>query len=205
MYIPDIFEEKDQSRIFSFIRENSFGVIITAQAGSLVATHTPLLLQQHNDELVLLGHIAAQNSQAAALQNGTEVLCIFSGPHAYVSPQWYTEPDVPDWNYRAVHVYGPVRLIEGDEVLRRMEGMAHHYEADTEKPAKMNEVPPEVLAAAVPQMVVFEVMVKRTEAIARLSQDHTETAQRNITQHLKQHHDFNAMLVAFDMERMKKK
>src|SRR5260370_39057993 len=45
--------------------------------------------------------------------SGAEVLVVFFGPHAYVSPRWYEEKErVPTWNYAAVHAYGVPELIE---------------------------------------------------------------------------------------------
>jgi transcriptional regulator len=47
------------------------------------------------------------NGQWKAIRAEREVLCIFHGPHAYISPQWYVQQHtVPTWNYAAVHVYG---------------------------------------------------------------------------------------------------
>jgi transcriptional regulator len=53
--------------------------------------------------------------------DGTEVLAIFSGPHAYISPTWYeSENVVPTWNYVAVHAYGKCRLVDDDDGLTRI-------------------------------------------------------------------------------------
>ena len=46
-----------------------------------------------------------------------EVLVVFQGPHAYISPSWYptkreTAKVVPTWNYAVVHAYGAVRFID---------------------------------------------------------------------------------------------
>ncbi|SEF39789.1 Putative FMN-binding domain-containing protein [Algoriphagus boritolerans DSM 17298 = JCM 18970] len=44
-----------------------------------------------------------------------EVLVNFQGPYAYISSSWYNHENVPTWNYLAVHVYGKIRIIEGEE------------------------------------------------------------------------------------------
>jgi transcriptional regulator len=46
----------------------------------------------------------------------SEVLVIFNGPHTYISSSWYDHENVPTWNYIAVHVYGTVKLIEGESL-----------------------------------------------------------------------------------------
>ena len=44
---------------------------------------------------------------------------IFEGPHGYVSPSWYeTRPNVPTWNYVAIHVHGTLRAVEDADELR---------------------------------------------------------------------------------------
>lgn len=41
----------------------------------------------------------------------SKVLVIFRGENSYISSSWYSEPEVPTWNYRAVHVYGRLREL----------------------------------------------------------------------------------------------
>ena len=43
-------------------------------------------------------------------------MIIFPGPHAYVSSSWYDHENVPTWNYIAVHVYGKIKIIEGEQL-----------------------------------------------------------------------------------------
>lgn len=60
--------------------------------------------------------------------NHKEVLIVFSGPHAYISPTWYKEEHtVPTWNYTAVHVYGIVEI-------NFMEKTVAFYERSMSKP-----------------------------------------------------------------------
>jgi transcriptional regulator len=52
---------------------------------------------------------------------GQQVLVIFSGPHAYISPQWYQATEVvPTWNYIAVHAYGRLELIEDANATKEL-------------------------------------------------------------------------------------
>ena len=58
-----------------------------------------------------------------------EVLVVFHGPHAYVSPRWYAEKErVPTWNYAAVHAFGKVRAFHEPEAKRAAVAklVAHH-------------------------------------------------------------------------------
>src|SRR5450755_628984 len=100
MYIPRRYEEKDREKVFSFIKENSFAILVSVSDGVPVATHIPLLLEKNAaGEEILMGHISKGNQQKYTLTDGAKVLAIFPGPHSYVSPRWYTEMQVPTWNY----------------------------------------------------------------------------------------------------------
>src|SRR5579872_3239172 len=116
MYIPRLYEEKDKEKIRVFIRENSFAILISVQDGRPIGTHIPLRLETGADgKDVLTGHISRGNEQRHTCTGGVRVLASFAGPHAYISPRWYTKINVPTWNYVAVHAYGTLQVIEGEE------------------------------------------------------------------------------------------
>src|ERR1700744_5925228 len=129
MYIPRRYEEKDTEKIHAFIRENSFAILISIQDGRPIGTHIPLQLETDADgKAVLMGHISRGNEQKHTLVAGAKVLAIFPGPHAYISPRWYTEMKVPTWNYIAVHVYGTIHIVEGEELRAALSRLIDTYE-----------------------------------------------------------------------------
>lgn len=204
MYIPEIFKEENIFRTYDFIREFSFATVISSANGKPVATHTPLMLVLKEEKAFLTGHIAAANPQKEQLANGAEVLCIFNGPHAYVSPRWYTEMNVPTWNYRAVHVYGTVHVLEGNEAQEVMSALVNRYEAAKEQPVTMQELPADMLEQQLKHIHVFEIAVNEIQAAEKLSQNRDDASYKRIVNELKQDGDFNAMLLAFEMERRRK-
>src|SRR5262245_10590354 len=114
MYIPSHFAVPDQESLFAAIERYSFATLVSPSASGMVASHLPLLLERAQADVpaTLLGHMARANSQWREAA-GQEVLAIFAGPHAYISPQWYeSEKVVPTWNYVAVHAYGRLELID---------------------------------------------------------------------------------------------
>jgi len=118
MYIPPYYENKDLSEIKKFLQENSFGILINVVDGKPWGTHIPMELETNAEGGdVLVGHIAKANPQWKHFDNNKEVLCIFNGPHAYVSSSWYKEEEVPTWNYIAVHVYGKLELLSDEETM----------------------------------------------------------------------------------------
>ena len=107
MYIPQHYRNENLKEVREFIINNSFGILINQIDGKPWATHIPLELDKDsNGKDILYGHIAKANPQWKYFDDASEVLCIFNGPHSYVSSSWYKEEEVPTWNYIAVHIYG---------------------------------------------------------------------------------------------------
>ena len=107
MYVPKHFAAEDRDALDAVIRANPFALLVGEMEGSPFATHLPFLLDGDS----LLSHFARGNPHWKAIDGHTEMLAVFSGPHAYVSPRWYeSEQAVPTWNYVAVHVYGAPRV-----------------------------------------------------------------------------------------------
>jgi len=46
MYIPCRYEEKDQEKILSFMKENSFAILVTVRDGLPIASHIPLSVEK---------------------------------------------------------------------------------------------------------------------------------------------------------------
>ncbi|MDH5411764.1 MAG: FMN-binding negative transcriptional regulator, partial [Alphaproteobacteria bacterium] len=99
MYVPKHFAGEDRAAMDAVIRDNPFGLLVGALDGSPYATHLPFLLDGDR----LLAHFARANPHWKSIDGKTEMLAVFSGPHAYVSPRWYeAQQAVPTWNYAAV-------------------------------------------------------------------------------------------------------
>jgi transcriptional regulator len=95
------------------MRAFPFATLILAGEPPLIS-HLPLLVDDSDNTLKIMGHFARANPQARALAGkpAARVTAIFHGPHTYVTPNWYTEHDVPTWNYAVVHASGVLRLVE---------------------------------------------------------------------------------------------
>ncbi len=134
MYLPPAFRVDDEEALYRFVDENSFATVVTHNEGEMIASHLPVLLDRAGPSLLI--HLARPNPQVAHLEAGAETLCIFHGPHAYVSPSWYaTAPAVPTWNYAAVHAYGKPSALEDDgKTLAMLGAMVARYEAGRARP-----------------------------------------------------------------------
>ncbi len=172
MYIPTANRVEDPAKARAFIHAHGFATLVSADGGSPWASHLPVLLEESPQGDRLLGHMARANEQWRHLATGAEVLCIFHGPHAYVSPSWYAAKlAVPTWNYAAVHVYGTPR-IEGDGALLRriLDDTTSKYESGMPAPWRM-DFPPDTLAGYMKAIVGFSVQVTRIEAKFKLGQN----------------------------------
>ena len=90
MYVPTAFAKSDTAKLHEFMKQNGFGVLTSSGDGGLVASHLPLLFDAHGGPRGYLhGHMARANAQWREVLG--EVMAVFSGPHAYVSPSWYED------------------------------------------------------------------------------------------------------------------
>jgi transcriptional regulator len=182
MYIPTSFREDDIGTLHKLMRENSFATLVTQHEGVPFATHLPFLLDtERNPNGTLLAHMARANPQWHDFENTQEVLVIFQGPHAYVSPSWYeVELSVPTWNYAVVHAYGIPRLIEEDDKLfDLLKSLIETHESRFEKPWPF-QLQDDYLHKMMRGIVGFEIEITRLEGKFKLSQNRTAHERENV-------------------------
>jgi transcriptional regulator len=111
MYSPPYNQVKERAELVQFMRANGFPILVTGTGGVLHASHLPITVHEEGERIVIDMHMAKNNPQWKEFFDD-EVLVIFAGPHAYVSPRWYADKErVPTWNYAAVHAYGVPAII----------------------------------------------------------------------------------------------
>jgi transcriptional regulator len=173
MYIPKAFHVSDRSVLDAFITHNSFAMLVSTVDGTLFATHLPLLLEHdHPSQGVLLGHVARANPHWRGFDGQQEALAIFHGPHAYISPSWYTtSPAVPTWNYAVVHVYGVPHVVEDEVWLAHLvDRLVALYEAGMPAPWP-GVLPAEFKAHLLKAIVGFTMDITRVEGKFKLGQN----------------------------------
>lgn len=201
MYIPRRFAEKDKDNIYSFIKENSFGILISIRDGVPIGTHIPLLLEKDeagND--MLMGHISKGNEQKYTLTDGAKVLVIFAGPHAYISPRWYTQMNVPTWNYISVHVYGTVKIIEGEALKAALTRLIDNYEQRMPHPVTLEEIPEKTFNDDFRGIVGFSITIEDIQAAYKLSQTRDAISHQQVIDELEKGDDV-AKGVASEMKK----
>lgn len=172
MYIPAYFHETDLKQLDWLAAHDAFGTLISVAEGAPVATHLPVLYRREGTRVTLMGHWARPNRQWSAIEK-QRVLFIFHGPHAYISPRWYTDPpgNVPTWNYAAAHLYGQVQLIHEPERLEQVvSALAAYYEAGADPPWRMSDTLPN--KQRLRGIVGFELSVDDIQVKFKLDQNH---------------------------------
>ena len=133
MYVPKHFNENDAEKLTALIDEHAFGVLVTVSEDRPFATHLPFLYERKAN--VLLGHVARANPQWRHFSNGADVMVLFQGPHAYISPSWYLAPGVPTWNYPVAHVYGSAQAVDDPSRIKDIvERLTEKYERNNQPP-----------------------------------------------------------------------
>lgn len=207
MHTPRHFRADSPDREGRLVRENPFGLIICGDGdgpgdgdgsggrtgGAPVATHVPMLRRPAADGRppadgepllggAIVGHLARVNPQSAALRTAGSALAVFLGPDGYVSPTWYDgdRPNVPTWNYAAVHVSGPVRVVdEPDEalaIIRATIDATEAYSGTGWDPTSSQAYVERLLAG----IVAFELVAEDVRSTFKLSQNKPAGTQRRV-------------------------
>ena len=177
MYRPDPFRVNDPEEAWSFLESHSFGQLISLGQGGLQATPMPFLVSA--DRRFLRAHLARQNPQWHELDE-KQVLVSFLGPHAYVSPSWYTQPGVPTWNYSALQVRGTCRLLHDPDRLEDLvRELTHKHEAGLPRP--WQAAPPR---AKLKSIVGLEIQVDEIQCKYKLNQNRSMEERREVAEQL---------------------
>ena len=175
MYTPENFRVSDLPTLHADMERWNFATLVTPDAeGGAQVTHLPLLLDRDAGRLgVLAGHMAKANAHWRAFSRSQESLAIFHGPHAYISPRWYsTEVAVPTWNYVVVHAFGRPRLLEGSEGMEaHLRQLIHRQEGTGPESWRPDKVPRATYAGLLQGIVCFDMPILRLEGKAKLGQN----------------------------------
>lgn len=122
MYTPPAFASNDLAVLDQLFARDPFVTLITPGMSPLPqVSHLPVCYARDREAVVLEGHWARPNPQAAYTG---EALVIVQGPHAYVSPGWYPDKEsamrVPTWNYVVAHLHGRLHPIREEMALARL-------------------------------------------------------------------------------------
>jgi transcriptional regulator len=195
MYSPPYNNPQNRVEVLEFMRANNFPVLVTGTGGTLHASHLPITVHDDGKQVVIDMHMAKNNPQWKEFFED-EVLVIFTGPHAYVSPRWYEEQErVPTWNYAAVHAYG-VPSIVGEEEKKHASQRRLIESLDPQWLPNFDALRREYVEQMLNGIVNFSIAVTRLEARWKLSQNRSRREMELIAAELDKSPDSAARALA---------
>jgi transcriptional regulator len=178
MYAPSHFEETRLDALHALVEAHPLGTLVIHSADGLIADHIPFEIAAPTAAApfgTLRAHVARANPLWR--QAGAEVLVVFQGPSAYVSPSLYAEKPVsgkvvPTYNYAVVHAHGMLRAIEDpDWILALLERLTAHHESARAAPWAVRDAPPEFIDTLLGAIVGIEIDLSRLQGKWKLSQN----------------------------------
>jgi transcriptional regulator len=178
MHIPAKFKQTDTETLIEFIQTFPLGTLITSDNGALDAGHFPFLVKTHsNQSISLQSHIAKVNPLWKSCQDNQEVLLIFHGPNAYVSPNFYpskqqTGKAVPTWNYAVVHVKGRIFFKhQRDWLMPLLDELSNQHESNQPSPWSISDAPMNYIEKLIKAVVGLEIIIDSMVGNFKLSQN----------------------------------
>ncbi len=187
MYNLSHFKEPDEQVVVEFMKQHPFAMLIGNSKGRATATQVPLMIEEREDKLFLIGHITRKQDHHLVFEENKEALVIFTGAHAYVSATWYENPqNVSTWNYSSVHARGTLNFLDETglkDALRKLSLQYEHY--NTQSVTTFDNLPEEYTTRLVKAIIGFEIEVTSLEHVFKLSQNRDEKSYHHIVDHLK--------------------
>jgi len=185
MYRPAHFEEIRLERLHPFIEANPLGLLISQDVtGMPVVNPIPWVLEAHRGTLgTLVGHVARANpvwessgQSVDSMALGRDVLVVFQGPNAYVSPQAYPSKArhgrvVPTWNYAVVEARGSLQILSPEAAHGTVSRLTQRFEAGRDRPWAVTDAPADYVETMLTAIVCLEIPLTSLRGKFKLSQN----------------------------------
>jgi transcriptional regulator len=175
------FEVADPAALLAELAARVPATLVTLAADGLHASILPMLFDAGEGEHGMLrGHLARPNPQWRDIDSAVEVLAIFDGPDAYISPAFYEEKRrtgkvVPTWNYVTILAHGTITLHpEPEWLLAHVRRLVERHEAARTDPWSIDDAPEGYVETQVRAIVGLELRISRLEAKRKLTQNRSE-------------------------------
>ncbi|MBX7044032.1 MAG: FMN-binding negative transcriptional regulator [Ignavibacteria bacterium] len=207
MYNLSYFKEEDRQVLLQFLHDHPFAFLTGSFAdGKQTATQVPMLVEEKEGKIFLHGHIMRQTDHHKAFLENPQALAVFTGPGAYVSASWYTDPHIGStWNYMSVHIRGNIRFLDDDALISFMKKFTLKFENNnSSSPTIYDNLPEEFLKKMMPAIIAFEIEVEEMDNVFKLSQNRDEQSYLNIIERLEERGGESA-LIAAEMKKRREK
>lgn len=202
MYLPTHFKITEQQLLIRLIQQYSFGTLVTSYQNKLEVNQAPFLVDEKNENIIC--HLAKTNNHWELVTKADDLKVCFSGPDAYVSPNWYSEPmnNVPTWNFIHIQVSGKAKLLDEKELVVLLEKLSDKHESQFEQPWKIEKMEPKKFKAMLKAIVGIEISIDSIEGKAKLSQNKLEKERELLIEKLSQQNNRNSQSIANWMKKV---
>jgi len=161
----------DQAAMLDWAAGIGFAHIFVTTPDGPAVVHAPLV--RHGDDRLRF-HMARGNRAFAAM-DGARAVASISGPQGYVTPNWYVDgrQQVPTWNYVAVEIEGPVRLLDEDALVDQLDTLAavHEPRVLPDNPWTRDKMDEDRFRAMLRAIAAFELTAEAVRETVKLSQN----------------------------------
>ena len=178
LYQPAPFREDRLEVQHALIRAHPFGLLVTNGPDGPEANPIPFLLDAGASPLgTLRGHLARANGHWRSFDPEGQVLVVFQGVDAYVTPSWYetkreTGKVVPTWNYAIVQAAAWPRAVhDQDWLAAQVAALTASQEAGRAEPWAVSDAPAPFVASQLRAIVGVEVTITAIDGKWKMSQN----------------------------------
>ena len=180
MYLPTHFSAPDAAAVDELVRTYPLASLVVRADPAQTPTVDPVVLACAGPVIpgaLLTGHVARANPICAISDPSCEVTAIFTGPRAYISPNWYPSKQVhhrvvPTFNYCTVVVHGRMRLIDGaDEKLEIVRSLTDQMEAGQPGAWSVDDAPPAYIEQMLKAIVGLSIEIVEVQTKFKISQN----------------------------------
>lgn len=177
MYTPANYAETRTDVLHALVAAHPLGTLVTQGADGLAADHVPFEIGAPTPDAplgVLRAHVARGNPLWRLAESN--VLVVFQGPAAYVSPALFEEKAisgkvVPTWDYAVVHAHGPLRAVDDTSwLLALLTRLTDRHEAARAAPWAVADAPAAYVEALMQAIVGIEIPIARLEGKWKINQ-----------------------------------
>ncbi len=182
MYVPKIFRLTD-GQLDDAVRHGGLAHLITPTAQGLMITTLPLLYDATHHSLI--GHVVRANPHWKVQCAGLSA-AVFSGPDAYISPNWYptkaeTGKVVPTWNYEVLHAHGTLESHDDPRwLLDHVTRLTEQYERDRTARWQVSDAPSTYTTTQLRGIVGIELHITRIEGKSKMSQNQPDRNRQGV-------------------------
>jgi transcriptional regulator len=201
MYNPSHFVENRPEVLGQLIHDHPFGLLISQSDAGFEADTLPFLLDDDGaGNRTLRGHVARANPLWR--RAGSEVLVVFQGPQAYVSPAWYPSKAehgkvVPTWNYVLVQARGTLVAHEDTAWLRQLVGeLTDRHESARAQPWQVGDAPADYIDKMLGAIVGVEIPLRSLQGKWKVSQNRPAADRAGVVRGLQAQGDDAAIAMA---------